>query len=458
MRITMIKIRPVKKEEENNVKLMVAKAFRKNNIEGSENVEIPTFIEQEIEDDQFFRALFLDNKPVSALKIIPFELEIENIKLRAYGLTGVSTNPLYQRYGFASMLLKDVLEFAREREIDFIVLHSAADNFYRKNGFGFAFMAFESKLKINDKKDLEKLIENINSFTNNIQLMIKHYNNFDKESFNKIIDLTPEIIEINNQSFLCNARKVKVIQKADKLVSIFKNLLKSREFYLSVLTQNENILAYNISIINNTELEFIDFNYKFNFSDLIIVWKSLLEMFCKENRVLTEIKIKTYSENLYINQLIEKIFNPIYPILLTGNMACITNPIKLMHKFIPIFNERIQKYNGNKFLSYDSIGFNLIIIKNCAPLELLEQNIRSSIYFEIRSSNLNIEEAKKLNFPNILMYEEEFTGLVFGYFLADELEFFDEISNETSQIGMIKEILKILFPPLNPVWNYINFY
>ena len=107
-----IVVRPVKKDERDKVRICIAWSFHKGSLVNG-LPEIPGFIQFEPEEDSFFWAVFVDNEPVSALMLIPFEISVGITSFHVIGLTGVGTHPDHQHKGYASMLLKAVHKFAR---------------------------------------------------------------------------------------------------------------------------------------------------------------------------------------------------------------------------------------------------------------------------------------------------------------------------------------------------------
>ncbi|MHA1339216.1 MAG: GNAT family N-acetyltransferase [Promethearchaeota archaeon] len=478
-----IEIRAVKPEEEREVKLVMARAFHKGEINANSEINIPDFIEQEIEDKEFFRAVFLNGKAVSALKIIPFELEIENIWLKLWGLTGVATDPAFQGHGYASMLLQDVFKLAFKRGIDLIILHSAADMLYRKNGFGFGFCSFESSIKLPNNLYKNNLIEKINQNIANLEkrrlnielknkntyaikpkLNIEHINLKEEDIKDELIK---KIVELRNKSFIYKKRRVKSPLSIKLLKFLIKYFLKSRQVYISTIKRNNDLSAYVISIIRNySELEIDEQYYRDNIIDILRIWKNLLN----EIKIpIAKIKIKTYPEFEEMNKYIEKIFGKIYKIFLTGNMAYIVNPNNLLKKFLPIFEKRIDSL---KNANHQEVNFVLEIRKNSNPKELVEN---ARFLFKIKNSKIqiiNFRNDEDIGFLNgktpitIPILQEEFVGLLLGYLSVEDLESFDNLGffnscnskNSTLEMDLIKKILKILFPQIQPVWEHLYFY
>ena len=79
--------------------------------------------------------IFDDGKLVSKLSIRPFDIWIDNQKIKMGGIAGVATYPEYRRKGYVKELMKQSLIEMRESGQIISVLHPFSYYFYRKYGW-----------------------------------------------------------------------------------------------------------------------------------------------------------------------------------------------------------------------------------------------------------------------------------------------------------------------------------
>jgi ribosomal protein S18 acetylase RimI-like enzyme len=135
-----LEIREVRKEEIENVKEMVRRAFSSNpNGKVADHGFFRQLEHVPLSSPEYFRAGFENGVPVTALMAVRFIVTMGIVPFKIAGYTGMGTDRSARGKGYASQLLQHYEKFLENRGYDGIVLHSAADMLYKKNGFEIVF-------------------------------------------------------------------------------------------------------------------------------------------------------------------------------------------------------------------------------------------------------------------------------------------------------------------------------
>lgn len=425
-----IEVRPVTPLEKDVVELCIARSFSKD----PNNPIIPDFIKIELADPNYFWGVFLDGKPTAGLKLIPFEIQIEKTIFRILGLTGVGTDPNHRHKGYASLLLQGVHKYLKERGFDGTILHSAADLLYVKNGYEFAFCEWEGQ--VNPKKifDLGNVLQKKQRYTD---IYPEFYIRSDITQ--KIID---DIFEIRNQSISFKKRPFRVNRSKDYMFKQCLRLLERSNIIMQVIYQEQEAIGYQFSENKSEKLEIIEQYCRNDEKEIhLLLWKNLIDQF---DPIPKNIIIKSYFQDEVIKELIQDTGGTYYRLAIVGNMAHLFDPISILNKMMPTFNDRIKQLN------------------DCRDLHSFILNIADkSLLFEINTLNQepvkieNLIEYKKehQSYPSFKIPKDEFVGLIFGYLSLDDLDLPNDFNYK-----MLKPILNVLFPQLEPVWDYWHKY
>jgi len=150
-----IEIRPVKESEYATADLCINRSFSADLNHISRQGFFHEFDFAPWESLEFYWAVIVDDKPVSALMLIPFQLMIDYTPIQIIGLTGVGTDPDHRHNGYAGMLLDAVHAYFKKLGFDGAVLHSAADKLYHLHGYEIVFCLWQAKIPL---KGLRRLI------------------------------------------------------------------------------------------------------------------------------------------------------------------------------------------------------------------------------------------------------------------------------------------------------------
>jgi predicted acetyltransferase len=425
-----VEVRPVKEHEEKLVELCIARSFSKD----PTNPTIPDFIKIKLMDPNFFWGVFVDGKPVAGLKLIPFEIQIEHTILHVLGLTGVGTDPNHRHKGYASKLLQGVHQFLKKKGFDGTILHSAADILYVKNGYEFAFCEWEHQI------NLEPFLNECNLILKNSQFSEYHAEFYIRSDITQSI--TDQLFSIRNSSILFKNRPFRVNRTSNYMFEQCLRLLERPNMVMEILFNSNIPIAYLFAEIKEERIDIIE-NYSIYDEKecYILLWKNLIDQF--EN-LPKNLIIKTYFHDEIIKSIVKQFQGKTYRLAMVGNMAHLFDPASIIKKLKPTFEHRMK----NKIPKTEFHSF-ILIVRN------------QQIIFEINDSQLNLIDAQPIptknqeyeSLPKFEIPEDEFAGLIFGYL---ELEDLDIIHG--TNFSELEPTLRILFPPLEPIWDYWHKY
>jgi predicted N-acetyltransferase YhbS len=86
------------------------------------------------DENKMHLGIMLGKKLVSYVSLLFFEIKIKNKIYKIMGICALSTLPEFRGKGYASKLIQKSIEWAKNNDINFIILYGEAD-FYSKLGF-----------------------------------------------------------------------------------------------------------------------------------------------------------------------------------------------------------------------------------------------------------------------------------------------------------------------------------
>ena len=429
--MTSLKVRPATEKEYDAVKLCIARSFA----DDPDNPGMPVFMKAPMLRNDYLWGAFVDGSPVAGTMLVPFELEIDGCRIRVIGLTGVGTDPDFRRKGYASRLLEGIHEFVAGEGFDGMVLHSAADMLYRKLDYEFAFCAWEGSFSAD-------MLEEFESKAYSVDFLLP------MEIQSALVD---DLNKIRSQSGQFQRRNMKVVRTDETFAYQLKNMLTLRGYMLAVLRNSDDILGYSIFRAKDRSLSIVELMPKNPDEETYAcLLKGITDEFTADFK---EVKISLYTEDYEIIRMIEKYSGSVTKRYLTGNMVCIFDPAEILRKLEPAFNRRLNANEDELRPIKNKLDFKIdvtsqftgkrsIISFKFDPKEPVIQMERTKVIKDLSG----IEQVVRVNW-------DEFTALVFGFVELDDTEIL-----ENKQDPEIQSILAILFPPLEPIWDYFHEY
>lgn len=429
-----IEIRPATPEEYEDVKLCIARSFA----DDPNNPGMPVFMKGQIQHEDYLWAVFADNRPVAGTMLVPFRLDIDGTQVQVMGLTGVGTDPDFRHQGLATRLLQSVHQYVQSLGFDGMVLHSAADMLYRKQNYEFAFCEWNGHFKT------EEFFKD--ALINNEEILV---------DFLLPMDIDKQIIHklnsIRNGSKSYKTRHVKILRDSNSFWRQLNNLLTLRGSMLAVLKEKSDIIGYAIfqtkeEKLSVTELIALNLNPKY----ISILLNGILEEFDKD---FQEINFSLYTEDKELIEYINTRSGFIEKRYLTGNMACIFKPSEILLKFKNTLTNRLKSSAND--INIEGLDHHLRFqitsefTKETDSIDIIISEANLLVKTDIKSENITQD-----NNVSIFSFKwDEFTALMFGF-----IQFQDTSTADNTEDPSIHKIFDILFPSLEPVWDYFEKY
>lgn len=423
----MIEVRPVREDERSAMDLVIDRSFSQDPVHPTHQGFFHQFQYLPMARSDFYWGVFVDGKPVAGLMLVPFEILIDSTPLHLVGLTGVGTDPNYRHQGYSLRLLQAVHEFLLNEGFDGAILHSAADMLYLKAGYELCFMhykmCFEWKPSILPK--ILPMIEPIKKTHTRIQFYIA-------------IDFSDALVYDLNYIFTHDIEYHLQFVKTQRNLLYFRTKLQElmiKGAQIVVLYRDDMPFAFMRYHLDKQTLSIDNFYAVYNHSLALLI---LIEAFMNELE-LKEASIEIHQKPIMgFKPIMDKIDVKVMENPLTGNMAIIFDPFRLLHQMQGTFSKRIA----------ESIFSNSHVQ---IPLQI-EQNRG---YIQIDNHCVTIHKTDSLPSANpILISTREFNTMVFGYLPVDAIldHKFDKLAKE------IRDLLQILFPCLHPMWDSFDSY
>jgi GNAT superfamily N-acetyltransferase len=429
--MSTIEVRPVKKSEMDIFIKCLSRGFAKD----LENISVPGFVSQNNNlklTDEFYWGVFVDNIPVAGLIIIPLDFIIGYSTFHVVGFTGVATDPDHRHHGYATRLIQGVFTYLKQSGYDGVILQSSADLLYRKNGFGYTFWEWAGDLIWSKSTESNYNSEYLNESSR-------------KDEDIKIEFLLPSEVSLDNCAVFNQIRE----RSPQYLQHKFRTIRSDRYFKAKfeqhnaiiplICYNNENFpIAYLFAKFDNGKNEINVFE-QYSLSNkpeiFISMWKALKDEFDFE-----EIKFKfdLYSEDEVVKNLITEGGGNVYKCYKANKMATFFDTYATLQRLIPTFSYRISS----------------LAIETPFKFVLLVED--EGFLFTIHTLNLNIQPFSsnaKSDLPQFKLSRDEWIALVFGYIEIDDVETY-----ENPDLEKLEPILHVIFPEIEPIWDYFQTY
>ncbi len=436
-----IEIRPIRPEEKKAAELCINRSFSKN----PDHIEPQGFFNQfnymPMEREDLFWALFLKGKPVCALMLVPFQLTIGEMSLSLLGLTGVGTDPDHRRKGYASMLLNRLHTYMEKQGFDGAVLHSALDQLYYKNGYEFSFCTWGAIIEMN----YLRIDELLDDYQDGEALYLKIYQKglgMEAEDVRKII---MQLYPIWQHSPNRLRRKVSLLRSEyyflHKILEKFDN-----GNYIVTLSQHEKILGYALIQPKEGDTQYEIFEI-YSLVESPLHYLKLIRSISEINSAPNlSIFIDFYSEDTKLMELIQRLSPKYYHNIFPKNMANLFNPVEIIKKYIPTLNLRLGQILENLKGPFDT-KINVILDGKEVLLRASKNLLTITELGDPSENTLKSRSALHIS-------KHEFIAMIFGYVPIEDLDL--EGYNNLSIFN--QNLLKSLFPPLDPIWDYLATY
>ncbi len=447
-----LEIREVREKDMQTVKQMVSKAFSPNpEIEIKEQGFFKQLEHVPLPGPEYFRAGFVDGQPMTAVMAVRFVASFGFVPIKLAGYTGMGTDRAARGKGYASKLLQNFEKFLEARGFDGIVLHSAADMLYKKNGFEIVFGFGNFTIS---PDGLEKYLRSEADTYKNRAFKTKIIRSV--KDFPQIIDISIKIDQIHRTLYPTTFNVIKNKMFWEQYLNYFF----ANGFSLALLSEPESqstaeqikqrAIAYMLYKIE--KLQSPEEGFKFTIYELLstehsryldaYMIKEIMES-VKYATPITQIEGAYQSERKDLASLVEKCEGKTYTSLTSKNMFHIINIPSFLKKLEPEFIRRLETTRKNH-------NFNFILNIKEMNLELL---------FLIENNTISISEHKEIEqnkYPKVIIEHEAFYALIFGSFEPQEL--LEDCEFENTDKEELISLLSVLFPFSGPVWPAIYHY
>jgi predicted N-acetyltransferase YhbS len=430
-----IEIRPVHESEMDAVRNCIMRSFSKD----GEPIHEPGFFKQfeypPLPHSDHCWAVFVEGTPVAALMLVPFTIQLEKCSFTTVGLTGVGTVPEHRHKGYSSQLIQKLHQHLKEKGFDGAVLHSAADLLYKKNGYEFAFCSWEGQIECTESnyRLLNSLVEEYQKVSGS-GFYVEHLSR-DKAGLDE--NFARKLLTLRIESPLHTRRYVKIPLSFQRYYAKLQERIQGGAI-LSILYRGKDILAYSLTNTQPNKLEIVDYSTSQEEKLChLMLWKNLVDDLTQGLCTLT---LKTYAEDQILHGLIEQFNGKIHKNMFTGNMATFFNPAGVMARLQSTFSNRLQ----NSLDTAITTHFHLKIDQT-----LLDIKISRGLVQIIPVDKVPKLQDSSLSLPEVVMDAGDWIALILGYISAVEL--YEDNGNIEP---VVKKVLILLFPELNPVWDY----
>ncbi|WP_371805581.1 GNAT family N-acetyltransferase [Candidatus Lokiarchaeum ossiferum] len=429
-------IRPVKPNEIEAVELCINRSFSKDPDNPCRQDFFQQFDYVPRQREEFFWGAFLDNKPVAGLLLIPFHIMLWYCPLHLVCMTGVGTDPKYRHQGIAKHLINHVHSAIQNEGFDGIVLHSAADELYQKLGYETSFSEWNLRISwtYSAKSTLRTLMEKKVSTGKYVEFFMEH-------------ELTESVSEemywVRHRSTQFVKRPIRCIRNP---IHFHQKLLQhlNNDAILATIYSGRDIRAYALARYDGNNLRiFEQYSLMNDPDDFLLLWQALLEEYNSPSLVL---EIKTYPTDTEVFALGKKFKCSVERNLDTKNMAILFHPGVILPWMQTTFCQRVA--NSTMVDLQDKF---LLQIENSRFLFRITREIVSVNEIDLSPTSIDFT-----NLPIFQLTKKQWIALTFGYKTIEDI--FDEIIpiGKDAEYEMYKPILNILYPDLNPVWDYFE--
>jgi GNAT superfamily N-acetyltransferase len=429
----VVEIRPVRPEERKAVDRCIDISFSQS----VETIHHQGFFRQfdyiPLRRPEYYWAVFVDNEPVAGVMLVPFLLQIGHACFHLVGLTGVGTVPAHRHKGYSSKLLQAVHTYLKTQNLDGAVLHSAADQLYIKNGYELCFGDWIGSLQATPyvRQQLQKIA--------GPSTRERHVIFYLPDEF------TPELSDqLWNLWYLCAHCLKRPVRLLRSKYYFFQKMLQLlREGCSLGVLYDQNVLrGYVLCQTNGQKVTYLDqFCVSDSSQDFARLWLSFLEELSVEPPYL---EICSFPQESTVVDLVSRLGGNADWKLMTGNMAQFFNPKSCLRRMIGDFIQRIE---NSRFKSGDYEFFLQI-----------ENSDKQYDLFRFYTSHGELTFQKVNVFPRsgrICRIEyRQFTCMLLGFTLAEEILDDEQYGSDTEFI----ELLGVLFPKLDPVWEHFASY
>lgn len=432
-----IEVRPVKAEEKQAMELVINRSFSKDPSNPTRQGFFNQFQYRPLARSEFFWGVFVDQKPVAGLMLVPFELSVCNMSLHLAGLTGVGTDPDHRHKGYASLLLKGVHDYLKLNGFDGAVLHSAADQLYIKNGYEPCFLEWKAKIPWSKTgvANLQAVIASNPDYECHIDFLL---------GIDLTRDIAQQLVQIRNESVTYNTRPVKTLRSVDYFYTSMQRYFAAGMTLVALYRQN-HLHGYLIFKYDGEILHIGEFYSRSNtMLDRYVLINEILRQLDSTPKMIELIYFKC--DNV-TETFVEECNGTYDPFLFTNNMATLFHPIDLLQRSQGIYSIRLADSSLR--------GTNL---------SLTIQIENDFCQFLISNYTLSLRKLSKIEFdqlkPSLLpanfliLTTHEFCTAFFGYVPVQEI--FDEKMTPLSEEN--KKFVLLLFPELNPAWEFFDQY
>jgi predicted acetyltransferase len=447
-----LEIREVREEEIQKVKLMVSKAFSPN---PDVKIEDQGFFKQleyvPLLSPEYFRAGFIDGQPMTSVMAVRFITAFGIVPMKIAGYTGMGTDRSARGKGYASKLLQEFEKFLEKRGFDGIVLHSAADMLYKKNGFEIVFGFGNFSIAPEGlEKYLQSEMENYKSrnFKTKIIKSVK--------DFPQIIDITIKIDQVHRNLYPITFNVIKNRMFWEQYLNyFFANgfsiaLLSEPEYQGQENQIKQRAIAYMLYKIEKMQPP--EEHFKLSIYELPSTDHSRYISAYLIKEIIESVKYSTpikqiegsYQHGRHdLSDLVTKCEGTTYTSLTSKNMFHIINIPSFLKKMEPEFVRRLEE-------TKKSHNHKIILKVKESGLELL---------FRIENNMISITEHnpnEQETLAKITIEHEAFYALIFGSFEPKDL--LEDCEFENTEKTDLIELLAKLFPFSGPVWPALYHY
>ncbi|HCH0799149.1 TPA: GNAT family N-acetyltransferase [Vibrio parahaemolyticus] len=130
------------KEQHNSIEVLRNKSFPEHQVTRSYYKQLPHMRALKYRDDQLVGYMGLDYRVVS----------VGNEIYKVLGVSDFCVEQSSQRNGIGTVMLSQLSEYASSKDVDFIILISGLDAFYKANGY-LRLSSISSRLRIHEHKN-----------------------------------------------------------------------------------------------------------------------------------------------------------------------------------------------------------------------------------------------------------------------------------------------------------------
>ena len=432
-----LEIRHVKPEETEAVELCIDRSFSKDPTNPCHQDFFEQFAYNPRQRQEFFWGAFLDGEPIAGLILIPFHLMLWYSPIHLLCMTGVATDLDFRHQGVAKRLIERVHDVIRKEGFDGIVLRSAADELYYKLGYETAFC--EWTLRINwtyaAQSTLRNLLEKTVSTGKYVEFFLEH---------ELTETISKEIYWVRHRSTQFVQRPLRVIRNPKQFHQKLHQHL-SNSAVLAVIYSGRDIRAYTIARYDANNLRiFEQYSLLNDPDDFLLLWQGLLEEYDSPSLVL---EIKTYATDSEVLSLGKKFQCSVEKNLNTKNMAILFDPSEIIPNMQSTFCQRI----AHSMFTELQEKFIISIEKRRFLFRITREIVSATVISDISQINKQYSALPYFQFS-----KNQWISLTFGYIMIDDI--FDEIipMGKEMEYERFKPILSILYPDLDPVWDYFE--